>query len=164
MPNLLSSIICTSGVMVLAITVVETYSTEQIRNIAETNMAHLYERDSSGNLAITDLRGLMRRLQAAGLAVKRGGRVSQPFFSVRGSILTLNGEQVQVFEYANTRIAEKDAQKVSATGSGIGMSMPMWIAPPHFYKSGRLIVLYLGESQFVIKALEGELGPQFAGK
>lgn len=165
MRNILLSIIFTIGVIALAITAGDKYSTAQISNIARTNAVRFVERDSSGHLArINDVRSLMRSLRAAGLAVKRGGQVSQPFFFVRGSILTVNGEQVQVFEYANIRIAEKDAKKVSATGSGVGTRMPMWIAPPHFYKSGRLIVLYLGENPSLIKALEGALGPQFAGK
>jgi len=140
-------------------------TTAQASNIAPKNTSAFQNRNSSGHVAtINDLRGLMRSLRAPGLTVKRGGRISQPFFSVRGSILTVNGEEVQVFEYANARVAEKDAKKVSARGNDVGMSMPMWIAPPHFYKSGRLIVLYLGESPSVIKGLEGALGPQFAGK
>jgi hypothetical protein len=36
--------------------------------------------------------------------------------------------------------------------------------PPHFFKSGRLIVLYVGEESSVLKALEAMLGPQFAGR
>jgi hypothetical protein len=40
----------------------------------------------------------------------------------------------------------------------------MWIAPPHFFKSGRLIVLYIGEAPAVLEALADTLGPQFPGK
>ena len=39
-----------------------------------------------------------------------------------------------------------------------------WIAPPHFYKAGKLIVLYVGESEVVTVVLERVLGPQFAGR
>ena len=41
--------------------------------------------------------------------------------------------------------------------------MPMWIAPPHFFKSGRLIVLYIGEEPRLLQGLAHILGPQFAG-
>ncbi len=111
-----------------------------------------------------DFRSLTRRLRAEGLKVKVGGRVEQPFFSVRGRTLTAGGEQVQVFEYAQAKTADAEARGVDPKGSGVGTSMVSWIGPPHFYKSGRVIVLYVGSDQNVIKALESALGPQFAGK
>jgi hypothetical protein len=40
----------------------------------------------------------------------------------------------------------------------------MWIAPPHFFKSGRLILLYIGEAPAVLEALADTLEPQFRGK
>lgn len=111
-----------------------------------------------------DFKGLMSRLRAGGARVVRAGGVSQPFFSVRGRALTVNGEQVQVFEYAKAAAAEREARLVDPSGSSVGTSMMSWVGPPHFYKSGRLIVLYVGGDQDVIKALESALGPQFAGK
>lgn len=111
-----------------------------------------------------DYRGLVSALKKSGMTVRRGGRVSQPFFSVRGRTLNLGGESVQVFEYARAAAAGRDAKRVEPSGSGVATSMPMWVGTPHFYKSGRLIVLYVGSDQSVIKALENALGPQFAGK
>jgi hypothetical protein len=113
---------------------------------------------------LKDFRQLMRRLRATGEKVRRAGKVEQPFFSVKGQIITVGGEEVQVFEYATTKAAEREAKSVSDTGSSVRSSLPRWIAPPHFYKSGRLIVLYVGESSSVIKALGNALGPQFAGQ
>ena len=110
-----------------------------------------------------DLKGLVSRLRAGGARVGRAGRVSQPFFSVMGRALTVNGEQVQVFEYASARAAEREAGLVGPTGSPVGTSMVSWVAPPHFYRSGRLIVLYVGGDAGLIKALRDVLGPQFAG-
>ncbi len=111
-----------------------------------------------------NLNDLINRLKARGRKVLRGGKVSQPFFSVGGRIITVDGAQVQVFQYPNAKAAEREAKAVDQQGSAVGTSMPMWVAPPHFYKSGRLIALYVGQSSSVIRALEGALGPQFAGK
>ncbi len=111
-----------------------------------------------------NLKDLINRLRVSGEKVGRAGRVSQPFFSVKGQGITIGDEQVQVFEYASGKAAEREAKTVSAAGSSAGTSMPLWVAPPHFYKSGRLIVLYVGEQSAVIKALESILGPQFAGR
>lgn len=112
----------------------------------------------------TDLRTLMRKLRAAGATVKTGGKISQPFFSVQGRDLTVNGEQVQVFEYRSRTRAKNDVAKVSADGTPIGTTMVTWVSPPHFYHNGRMIVLYIGRNPSVIKALEDALGQQFAGK
>jgi hypothetical protein len=112
---------------------------------------------------VKDLKGLIGKLRAGGSRVRRAGRVSQPFFSVRGRAIAVRGEQVQVFEYANAAAAEREAKLVDPSGSSVGTSMMSWTGPPHFYKGGRLVVLYVGGNQDVIRALESALGPQFAG-
>ncbi|MDQ6786804.1 MAG: hypothetical protein M3033_08330 [Acidobacteriota bacterium] len=111
-----------------------------------------------------DYNALVKKLRAGGATATPGEKVSQPFFSVPGRTLKVRGEQIQVFEYQAAKTAEGESSKVSANGSPIGTTMVNWIAPPHFYKSGRLIVLYIGENRDVIKALENALGRQFAGK
>jgi hypothetical protein len=118
----------------------------------------------SSKPSVKNIRQLIDRLRASGEKIARKGRVEQPFFSVKGQMITIGDQHVQVFEYRSLKAAELDASKVKSTGSSVGTSMPMWIAPPHFFKSGRLIVLYAGESASVLKALEDALGPQFAGR
>ncbi len=113
---------------------------------------------------VRDLESLIRSLRANGAAVRRAGRISQPFFSVRGRVITVGGERVHVFQYARAEDAERDAGRVSQTGASVGTSMMSWMAPPHFYKAGRLIVLYVGSDTSTTRALERALGPQFAGR
>ena len=43
-------------------------------------------------------------------------------------------------------------------------TMISWIAPPHFYQVGRLIVFYIGSDQPTLDLLTAVLGPQFAGR
>ena len=74
------------------------------------------------------------------------------------------GENVQVFRYPSERAAEAEAKKVNAEGTAVGTSSAMWIGPPHFYKKGRLIVLYVGDNKTVTEALGAVLGAQFAGQ
>ena len=56
-----------------------------------------------------------------------------------------------------------EAELVASDGSSVGTSMMAWIATPHFYINGMLIVLYVGDSSETIGLLEDALGPQFAG-
>lgn len=121
-------------------------------------------RKSSQTNFVTGYNGLIKKLHSEGLTFKQGGKVKQPFFSVSGRILIVGSEQLQIFEYRKKRTVETEASPISPSGSPVGTTMVTWVGPPHFYKSGNLIVLYVGENPGVIKALENALGRQFAGK
>lgn len=111
-----------------------------------------------------DLLRLIRKLRAHGTTVVlTRERVEQPFFSPSARIVNINGEGVQVFEYSQVSAADKEAMLVNSDGMSIGTTRPSWMAPPHFFKTGRLIVLYVGNEQTILKILEGAIGRQFAG-
>ncbi len=113
----------------------------------------------------SDYVSLVDNLRAAGATVEPAGEViNQPFFSVTGSIITVNGGDVQVFEYADAATAEAEAALVSPDGSSVGTSMVGWVASPHFYRVEKLIVLYVGDGEAVTAVLESVLGQQFAGR
>ena len=102
-------------------------------------------------------------LRAAGASVEPVGPVTQPFFTPEGYILKVNGADVQDFEYESDQAMESEASRVAPDGSSIGTSMVSWMDTPHFYKAGRIIVLYVGNDAAVLELLEQVLGPQFAG-
>lgn len=107
---------------------------------------------------------LVKRLRANGANAKlTAERVRQPFFSIPGRIININDEGVQVFKFANASAAEAQAKGVAPDGMTIGTSKPAWMAPPHFFKSGKLIVLYVGANQSILQVLQTTLGSQFAG-
>lgn len=107
---------------------------------------------------------LVDHLRGVGATVVPTGSVTQPFFSVPGRVITVNGEQVQIYEYAGEEAANADAARISPDGGTVGNTMVDWIAPPHFYKKGQLIVLYVGTNTSVMKILEMTLGSQVAGR
>jgi hypothetical protein len=111
-----------------------------------------------------DYDGLASALRAQGARVEPGEPVEQPFFSVRGRFLRVNGEDVQVFQYASAEAVATEAARVSPDGGTIGTSKPFWAGPPHFYRRDRLIVLYVGENAAVRTPVERVMGPQFAGR
>jgi hypothetical protein len=112
---------------------------------------------------VTDYDILVESLQDAGATVEPIGTVNQPFFTPQGQVIAIDGQDVQFFEYDTVADADTEADLVSPDGSSVGTSMMTWIATPHFYKSGTLIVLYVGDLSDTITILEGALGPQFAG-
>jgi hypothetical protein len=115
-------------------------------------------------LTVVDQNSLMEVLKAAGLTVENGDSIEQPFFTVPAQIIRVNGADVQVFQYETPEAMEADASQVAEDGGSVGTSMMSWMATPHFYKTGRILVLYVGDDQKVIDVLTGALGPQFAGR
>ena len=120
--------------------------------------------DTTPNGEVEELVDLVEALQAEGAQVEMGEAIQQPFLSVPGQIVKVNGADVQVFEYASAEDMGLEASQISEEGSPIGTSNVTWIAPPHFHRSGRLLVLYVGEDQAVIDLIESIVGPQFAGR
>jgi hypothetical protein len=112
----------------------------------------------------TTYASLIDNLRKQGVTAEPKGKISQAFFSVEGSIIAVNGEDVQVFECPDAAAADAEAQHISPDGGSIGTTMVMWVATPHFYKQGRLIVLYVGDNKSVVAALQAVLGPQIAGQ
>ncbi len=112
---------------------------------------------------VSDYTRLIEDLKSTSASVEPGESISQPFFTPQGQVINLNGEDVQVFEYVSEEEVLKEAMQVSADGSSVGTTMISWIDTPHFYQSGKIIVLYVGNTPQVIEILTEVLGPQYAG-
>jgi hypothetical protein len=112
---------------------------------------------------VTDYPSLIKSLRALGAGATAAGDVEQPFFSIKGAMIKVHGEDVQVFQYATAAAADAEAAPISRDGMAVGTRKIFWVGAPHFYKQGRLLVLYVGNSEKVLKTLEAVLGQQFAG-
>lgn len=107
--------------------------------------------------------GFAGALRADGAEVEVAEQIEQDFFSVPAQRLVVNGEDIQVLAFASEDAASQDASQVSADGYEIGTAMVTWIATPHFFQCGNLVVLYVGDNAGMLELLEGQLGAQFAG-
>lgn len=119
---------------------------------------------TSHGVPVEDYVSLVDALRAAGAEVEPGDTVEQAFFRVTGQIIKVNGVDVQVFEYESAEAMEADASQVAPDGGSIGTSMVMWVEAPHFFKAGRVLVLYVGEDAAILDLLKSALGEQFAGR
>jgi hypothetical protein len=123
------------------------------------------EANRTGPSPVTSTDALIAALRTRGATVSRGEvlpQSSNPFLSANAQLLVVNGANVSVFEYPSVAAAASDAAKVSPDRCSVGTTIITWVGPPHFYKSGRLIVLYAGTSDAVVMPLESVLGPPFA--
>lgn len=121
------------------------------------------QRQSTSDAA-TDYSSLVDRLRASGAGATAAGEVEQPFLSIKGSMVKVYGEDVQIFEYASTAGVDAQAAQISRDGMAVGTRKIFWVGPPHFFKQGKLLVLYVGDNDKVLKVLESVLGRQFAGR
>ena len=122
---------------------------------------------------VRDRGTLIDNLRAAGATVEPTDEQG-PFevFSAESSITTVNGERVRVLEYPDEATAEEEAGWISPNGATVTVPMrpsePLdyagtFAGTPHYYKSGKLIVYYVGTNEDTMMLLEGVLGAQFAG-
>ena len=123
--------------------------------------------------AVKDYVSLVDNLRAVGATVDPAGTGSADYFAPQGQLLTVNGGRAETFEFASAEAADAAAEGVSASGdsisrvdseTGFGVaSSILWEVPPHFYKAGKLIVLYVGCDSDVIDVLRETVGSQIAG-
>jgi hypothetical protein len=111
-----------------------------------------------------DLVTLIDHLRVDNHTVTPGESITQPFFSVKGQTTTVDTETIQIYEYTDAQSMEADASKVAPDGGSVRTSMMSWVGPPHFFKKGRILVLYVGNNQSTIGALIKAMGTQFAGR
>ncbi len=114
-------------------------------------------------------------LRAKGLTVEIIGSIEQPFLRAKGTGLRVSGDnlkqpaELQSFNYDDTDLrtdgliaASEDASPIGPDGNPKTMRIN-WIAPPHFFRKERVIVIYLGSDANMLALLTESLGPQFAG-
>jgi len=109
------------------------------------------------------LADLAEILFARGIPIDIGDIEVFDFLPARARHFNVSGEDVLVFEFSGQPVTESVASTISADGTTINGQVIDWPATPHFFTSGRLIVLYLGDNPQVILGLQEIMGPQFAG-
>ncbi len=121
------------------------------------------ERDQGRELA-----DLAAALEAQGVRVRIRDGVPQPFLNAEATAaLRLRGGdlrrpvEVLVYLYADADTAAADAAMIGPDGQP-ATSRITWVEPPHFYRQGTLIVLYLGTDEAVLGLLAELLGEPFA--
>jgi hypothetical protein len=120
---------------------------------------------------VHDQVSLIDALRAKNVTVVISGTLSQPFLNpqsgtavrISGGPLT-NTADLQLFEYPSASAASADARRIRPDGSGTATAIVDWIAPPHFFVKGQVMVLYVGSDSAVLSLLQSLLGPQFAGR
>jgi hypothetical protein len=110
---------------------------------------------------------LADHLRAQGATVEMAGTIKHPFLAVPGQIMTVNGNDIEVYQYANAQALAADTRDIDpdgCIGSISGGMLDPWTAPPHFFKSEGVMVIYLGSDSKMLQLLTSVMGKQFAGE
>ena len=114
---------------------------------------------------VTDFDDLIGRLVQEGAVVETTTRsVRNIHLSVRGVIIVVDGEDVQVFEYEDVARAQFEFKALTSSPSIVFFEEgepPLREFVPfdrHCYGSGRFVLLYDGENEAVLKALRTVMG------
>lgn len=95
------------------------------------------------------------------------GDVEQPFLAASGTRVEVTGAgleepaELQLFQYESPAKAADDAESLGPGGAPSGVHVN-WIGPPHFFRSGRLLALYVGADSGVLALLRDLLGEEVA--
>jgi hypothetical protein len=106
---------------------------------------------------------LLGAIEAAGADVRVIGPFSTEPLGGDGIALCVDAQQVQVYVFPSPEASQAFADQVDPEDpSSIGTTMVSWSGDPRFWRSERLIVLYLGKDVAVDAGLRANLGTPFA--
>lgn len=105
----------------------------------------------------------IEELLESGAAVQHMGSIYQPFMSGQGRVVRVNGEDIQIFEYANDTAARNEVKSFTSDGCCFGNTNISWMGSPHIYQQDRLLVIYVGDRTSMRNLLENMMGTQYAG-
>lgn len=93
--------------------------------------------------------------------------VNDSFLSVPRRPIRIGDEIITIYAYASNMDMERDSKYINKGGSSI--SVPgkeveiSWVSFPHFFKKDTLIIEYVGKDEKILKFLNINYGPEFAG-
>lgn len=112
---------------------------------------------------VHDYDSFIEALEDMDISAEQVEELEDSSFSVPTKVVSVNGENIQVFEFSSATDAQNATLLVSEDGTQIGTSMIRWIDTPHFYTQDKIIVLYVGHTQEMLNLLDSLLDKQFAG-
>jgi hypothetical protein len=115
-----------------------------------------------------EIGGIVPRLEQVGVKPESPQPEPPGVLEVKSTVYEVPGGELHVFNFRNEQIAKEAAARIQPDGYTIQNTMGInqavdWAAPPHWYRLGNQIAVYIGMSSEVTDALDEAAGPQFAG-
>jgi len=107
---------------------------------------------------LSDLADAGAQVQAA------PGRITKPYLSLPGIVVRVDGQPVQLFQYADAAALAADVASLTPNAGSIDGRPLVWAAAPHFWRQGGLLALAVSDDTALVDLISRVLGPQFAGR
>lgn len=102
----------------------------------------------------------VQSLVEIGASIEEVGTADGTPFSVEAHHVIVDGQSTWVYEYSTADERERDSVTIAMEGWSVNNSPIEWIATPHYWLHGRVIVVYVGDDDAVIALLTEALGSQ----
>ena len=89
---------------------------------------------------------------------------AHPYFRMPAARYVVNAENLYAFEYETESGAAAEGGRIAPDGASVGTTQISWASDPHFYRTGRVVVLYVGRQSSTLGLLQRMLGQQIAGR
>lgn len=103
---------------------------------------------------------MVRAAETYGLNASMVGPIQQPFFEPTGEIILVQGQEVQVFQFANASDVKQALSQIPVVGTRVAGTPVVNVEPMHVWSGGNLIALYSGQDARVIGFLNAAFGPR----
>ncbi|GKU25612.1 hypothetical protein CFOLD11_24380 [Clostridium folliculivorans] len=123
----------------------------------------LIEKKTIVELKAESCKEFIEHLEKAGIKIKAITKGSNTFLKGEATAININEEFVNVYEYKNSDQMAADVKTIRSDGAIVGNAFVDWVSIPHIYKSGSIIVLYVGENKEIKDMIQKSVGNQFAG-
>lgn len=121
------------------------------------------DQDPVGPTLVGTVDQLIQALRQQGLRVTlaEAPDAGRSLLAVPAQRVLVNESWIDGYEYPSVAAAAKDAARISGDAQPDPFALILWASTPHFYRQGRLIVLYVGCRAEIQQALEVTIGPPF---
>jgi hypothetical protein len=98
--------------------------------------------------------------------------VQSDFIPTTRKRMIIDDKSIDIYIFHNNINMENEAKNIGSNGFSYKSNTRDttriinvgWVAPPHFYKKGRIIVQYVGSDQKILTDLKNIFGGQFIGE
>jgi len=120
-------------------------------------------KNTQENKNVMDYDNFVQEMAKDSVKIEMSGQLTESFIGAVPKIIKIDNAEAQIFEYSNESEMERNSAEINSDGSSVGNTMITWIDKPHFFKRGKIIMLYLGKDNNTLAKIEKILGKQFAG-
>jgi hypothetical protein len=144
-------------VLVISVVCVKLFYFERVvtpNSTASSIMSPVTAQTQVGDVSLTgSISSFMARMENTGLNATVLKSIKRSAFAVTGQMISINGDNVQVFEYPDRETATRAASSLMVKYAASSRSRE-WKRDMHVYAEDDLVIFYMGNDEAIISAIQ----------